>query len=348
MTRRPLIAAGVAWLIAIVVLVALAAGGKGSSLPRSYLAAWLVLVSLPLGALPVLMGLEVVGIAETGITRALRLLLASLPVLALLIVPVLLDLHIVYPWPSANASPASPGLARAWFTPGFFSIRAIVYLVIWTGLSLFFVRPAPPASHHLLACLGLLIHLLIGTLAAYDWFMSLDLGFVSSAYGILVISAQSALAITVAGLMALASSRRVILDRGVVLALLVTVAFATFVQFAVYLVVWSANLPKEIIWYQTRAQDALGPAFAVGAPVLLILAFLVLLPEPLGRFRTALITALAALLVVEVVDLILLASPGDGFTGAIVLLDLAFIIALAGLAALCAFIVGGRKQVRHG
>ena len=348
MTRRPVIVAAVVWLLVVALIVGLFAAGKIPSLPRAYVAAWLLLISLPLGALPVLMGLEAAGIGETGISWALRLLLASLPLLALLIVPVLLELHAIYPWPAAHGSPSTPGLAHAWFKPGFFAIRAIVYLALWVGLSLFFLRPAPHGSHHTVACVGLLIHLFIGTLAAYDWFMSLDAGFVSSAYGILVISAQCAFAITTAGLLALASGRRVILERGVVLALLVTVGFATFVQFAVYLVVWSANLPKEIVWYQTRAQDVLGPGFATGAPILLFLAVLALLPEPFARLRVALVAAFATLLVVEVADLLLLASPREGFTAAFVLLDLAMVGGLAGLAAICAFVVGGRKQVRHG
>jgi hypothetical protein len=348
MSRRPLVVAGVVWLLALGALAALVAGGATPNLPRAYVAAWLVLVSLPLGALPVLMGLEAAGLGTIDITGALRLLLASLPLLALLIVPVLLDLSAIYPWPTANGSPATPGLAHRWFVPGFFAIRAIAYLVVWTGLSLFFVRPSP-TSHRGLACLGLVVHLFVGTLAAYDWFMSLDAAFVSSAWGILVISTQCAFAITVAGLIALAAGTRAVLDRGIVLALLVVVGVATFVQFAAYLVVWSANLPKEIVWYQTRAQDALGPAFAVGAPVLLILAALTLLPEPLARSRIALMTAFATLCVVEVADLILLASPRDGFTVPIVRLDLVLGVGLAGLAALCAFVVvGGRQRVRHG
>ena len=251
MSRRPLVAASLAWLLAVGVLAALVAGGASPNLPRAYLAAWLVLVSLPLGALPVLMGLEAAGLGAAGIVWALRLLLASLPLLALLVVPVLLDLGAIYPWPSANGSAAMPGLAHRWFVPGFFAIRAIAYLVVWTGLSLFFVRPSP-IPHRGLACLGLIVHLFVGTLAAYDWFMSLDAAFVSSAWGILVISAQCAFASTVAGLIALAAGTRAVLERGIVMALLVVVGVASFVQFTVYLVVWSANLPKEIVWYQTR------------------------------------------------------------------------------------------------
>ena len=178
--------------------------------------------------------------------------------------------------------------------------------------------------------------------------MSLDIGFVSSAYGILVMSAQCAFAITVAGLIALAAGRRVILDRGVVLALLVTVAFATFVQFAVYLVVWSPICRRRSSGTRRARRTRSGRPSRSARRVLLILAFFLLLPEPFGRLRAALIAAFAALLVVEVADLILLASPRDGFTGAIVLLDLALVVALAGVAALCAFVVGGRKQVRHG
>ena len=345
MSRAGTIVLGISWLVAAGVALTLAARGVGPSVPRAYLAAWLVLVSLPLGALPVLMGFEVAGVRDNVVSAALRLLLASLPILALLVVPVLLDLAATYPWVKA---PTTKGLAATWFSTDFFVARTIVYLVVWTVLSLFFVRPTPLGSHRRLASFGLLAHLVIGTLAAMDWFMALDPAFVSSAYGILVIAAQAAFALTTAALIAMLAAPRSRLDRAIALLVLALVAMAAFVQFTHYLVVWSANLPREIAWYQTRARDALGPAFAIAAPILVLGGFVVLLPEPFGRRRYLALGAVVALCIVEIVDLLCLASPGGTFTFPSLALDMPFLLGLAGLGALCARFVAGRHRVEHG
>lgn len=347
MKRAPLIAAAVVWLVAVAIVIVLAKGAV-PDLARVYLTAWLVLISLPLGALPLLMGLEFAGGGETSLTAPLRLVLASLPLLSLLIAPVLLELKHVYIWAESTGP---HGLVARWFTPGFFSLRGVVYLVIWNVLGLFFLRPARPSPRHrALAGFGLLLHLVVGTLAAFDWFMSLDEAFVSSCYGVLVIAAQCAFALTAAALIALFLDRRADLDRTAVLGLLVAAGIAAFAQFAEYLVIWSANLPKEIAWYQTRAHDALGLVFAVGAPILLAIAVVLLLPERLGRRPAGLLVALGALLVVELADLVLLASPRDSFTVTVVMMDLVVIIGMAGLACLCVFLVADKTTLRaqHG
>ena len=349
MTRAatPLAVAGAVWIAALVAVIVVAIAAGWSVTAHGYFAGWLLAMSLPLGALPVLMVLDLLGVAETSVATVLRLLLAALPVLALLIIPVLFDLAGIFPWPAgSHLAPTSAepleGFARRWFSPGFFGVRSIVYLVIWVVLSLFFVRPAPPSSRHrTIAGAGLALHVVIGTLAAYDWWMSLDMAFLSSAYGLLVIAAQATFALTVASLAVLAIER-VVPGRRVLLALLAVLFVAAFIQFSQYLVIWSANLPKEIAWYQARWVGALGPIFVVGLPLLLALAFLVLIPAPLAAMRLPALVALLAILFVAILDLACLACPRGSFTFAGVGLVLAFVIVVGGLGAGCAAVLGGR------
>ena len=356
LSRSPsFVIAGVVWLAALVAVVAVAIIGGWSVTAPGYFAGWLVAVSLPLGALPLLMVLDLAGIAETHTATVLRLLLASLPVLALLIIPVLFDLGGVFPWPvGSHLTPSSAeplkGFAKTWYTPGFFGIRAIVYLVLWVLLSLFFVRPAPRSERHrTIAGAGLVLHFVVGTLAAYDWWMSLDLAFLSSVYGVLIIAAQATFALAVASLVVLATDRMVP-ERPIVLALLTVLFLAAFLQFSQYLVIWSANLPHEIAWYQSRWVGALGPLFVIGLPVLLALAFAVLIPSALAAMRPPVVVALGAVLVVAILDLACLACPHGTFTFAGVGLVLAFVIVVGGLGAACAAILGGRlaRDFRRG
>ena len=339
---------GLVWLVAIVVLVVLVAQGEVPILPHAFLVAWLVLVSLPLGALPVLMGLEILGGHDHRLAAPLRLLLAMLPVLSLAIIPILLDLKQIYGWAHPMPTPAH---ATVWFSPLPFTIRAVVYLVMWNGFGLFFLRPARPSpGRRALAGVGLALQLVVGTSAAFDWFMSLDAGFVSSTYGVLVIAVQCALAIGVATLLALRADAHALSDRSAASALLIVVAIASYLQFAQYLVVWSANLPKEIVWYQTRGQDGIGAVFAGVVPTLVALAALVLVIATIAERRLPTLAAVLALVVATIGDLIVLASPGDTLTTAVVILDVVVGIALAGVTVLSVPFIGGHKapRARHG
>ena len=351
----PLAVAGAVWTAALVAVIAAAIAAGWTVTAHGYFAGWLVAVSLPLGALPVLMVLALLGYAETPTASALRLLLAALPVLAVLLVPVLSDLSGVFPWAAVSTlapSSAEPlkGFAEAWYTPGFFGARSVVYLVLWVVLSLFFVRPAPPSERHrTIAGAGLVLHVVIGTLAAYDWWMSLDMPFLSSVYGLLVMAAQAAFAMTFASLTVLASEREAP-DRPVLLALLALLFAAAFLQLSQFLVIWSANLPKEIVWYQTRWIGALGPICVVGLPVLLALATMVLIPAALAALRRPALLALGAVGLIAFLDLACLASPGGTFNFAGVGLVLAFLIVVGGLGACGAAVLGDRlgRRLRHG
>ena len=193
---------------------------------------------------------------------------------------------------------------------------------------------------------GLILHAVIGTLAAFDWFMSLDDGHVSANYGILVMAAQCAFAFTTALLLSLVTEPK-LPDRRTFLTLVVVIGVAVFAQFVEYLVVWSANLPRDIVWYQDRAAG--GEVFAVVGPVLLGLAALALAPEWASANRIICGCALAACLAVEFVDLILLASP-KGLSASNILADMLVTVVMGGLAAACAIRVAarGRPRPAHG
>ena len=316
---------------------------------NAYLCGWLVLISLPLGALPILMALEVADASDAAVAAPLRLLLASLPLLALLFVPLLVDAGGAYAWQGCR-QPRCPsfhfqGFGARWFHHDLFALRSVLYLVFWFALSLYFLRPAKPSSNRRsLAVVGLILHGVIGTLAAFDWFMSLDDGHVSANYGVLVIAAQCAFALTAALLILLVAvpGRP---ERKALLILVAVVGLAAFTQSVEYLVVWSANLPREIVWYQDRAAG--GRLFAVAGPTLLAIAALTLASGLATRVIAG--SALGVCLLVEFVDLVLLASPNRLFAVNFPA-DVVTVIALGGCAAACATLLGGRSRQRltHG
>ena len=338
MTRPVQISLGIG-LLAVILLAALA--GFGRSVMPSYLAGWLFCLSLPLGALPVLMLLELFGVADWAITVPLRRFLLLQPAASLFAIPVLLRLGSLYARPGVPQPPPA-----GWTAPGFFGARMIVLLLIWTGLSLIFLRPPPRQPRRLLAGSGLFLHFVIGTLAASDWIMLLDPGLASSAFGLLTISLQISVALCAAILvLALGSGGRALpaVATPLLLAALGSWMFLHFIQF---LIVWSADLPTEIVWYQHRTGGLGGAALWFGSAAAL-LTIVSLLPHRSSRAPWLLASISAMLLLVHLVEIFWLVTPGFRGRFTISLPDLAALFGLCSLSA--AFLLfAWRRAPAHG
>ncbi|MGY2051725.1 hypothetical protein [Methylobacterium sp. JK268] len=336
MNRRPIsLAVGAAALGACAL-----AGAAGTAVMPSYLAAWLVLVSLPAGALPLLMGLELAGFAAEPMAASLRRLLGLLPVAAILLVPILLNLGGLY---GGGRGPAPrTALAAIWFTPAFFTLRSLLYLAVWLWLAETF-RRAPidlgleqAAARRRRAALGMVLHAVLGTLAAEDWVQSVDPGLASTAFGLLVMTIQAGLALSAAALVAArASSGRPLRDNRMAAAfadpMLVLLACWGFVHVVQYLVVWSGNLPEEARWYIDRG-GALARVGAVAALATVLLALLVLLPRRVVGRPAALVGVAVLVLAVHGAEIFWLVTPG--FRGAfrVTLSDILALVGVVGVA----------------
>lgn len=311
----------------------------GMQVMPSYLAGWLFCLALPLGALPVVMLLELCGVTEAGdagwaILLPLRRIVLLQPALSLFAIPVLLRMGALYHRPEAGSrAPAG------WMATGFFDARMIVLLLAWTGLALLFGRPPGRAPRQGLAALGFCLHLVLGTLAALDWVMSLDPGLNSSAFGLIAISMQVSTALCVAVLgLALASRGRPVAPEATPL-LLVAVGIWMFLHFIQFLVIWSGNLPGEIVWYQHRIGGLGGASLWFGFSSA-ILALVALLPHRLSRTPWILASAAIMLLLVHLVEMLWLVTPG--FRGRFTL-SLPDLSALLGVAALgCGLLLAAR------
>ena len=312
---------GLAVSAGVVVAALLCAALFGRPIMGPYLAAWLVFLSLPVGALPLVLGSELAGQGGSAQNGFLRWMLVLMPAAAVLGLPVLLATHALYPW-AAQAVPPAHGLAGAWFRPVWFAVRGVIYLGGWTWLCLAALRPPEGPPRAGLCGFGLVLHVVLGTLAASDWVASLSPGLNSAVFGLLLMSVQAGVALSAGLLLARLT------PRGAPVLLVLAAGVWAFLHMIQFLVVWSADKPAEIVWYLHR-ENALGAA-AVWLGVAGLAASLALLG--LGPVRRFVLATAALLLAAHVVEIFWLVTPSLRGTFTISFIDIAVLAGLAALA----------------
>jgi hypothetical protein len=301
---------------------------------QSYLLAYIFWLEIALGCLAVVMLHHLVG-GRWGfvIRRMLETGAMTLPLMALLFIPLLFGLNKLYIWTDPAYMAQSEPLQHksAYLNIPFFLIRVIIYFTVWLGLAYLLNRwsleqdrtgePGLTARLRRLSGIGMILYVLTATFAAYDWMMSLEPEWFSSIYGLLFIVGQvlAALALAIAGLRLWSKHRpatEVVAgstwtnhfnDLGnFLLGFVMIWAYITFSQF---LIIWSANLPEEAVWYYHRSQ---GGWQEVGMFLILFhfaLPFFLLLSRRVKR-KAQLLTTLAGLIIfMRLVDLFWLIIP---------------------------------------
>jgi hypothetical protein len=306
---------------------------------HSYLFAFLFCLGLGLGCLSVLMIHHLTGgLWGLVIRRVLEAGTRTIPLAALLFVPLALGLGWLYPWVHPPAGDAVLREAvehkHLYLNRGFFLLRAALYFAAWWALAYWMNRWSlasdEEADPRLLSRMagvagpGLILMGLTITFASIDWAMSLDPRWFSTIYGILFMVGQalSALCLVVLVIawigdeppLAQVIRPQTVHDLGKLM--LAFVMLWAYVNFSQFLIIWSANLPEEIPWYLRRLRT--GWRF-VGLFLVLFhfaVPFLLLLSRPLKRDARWLARVAAALLAARLIDLFWLigpeASPGGG------------------------------------
>ncbi|MBL0423973.1 hypothetical protein [Ramlibacter alkalitolerans] len=197
-----------------------------------------------------------------------------LPWLLLALLPLAAGAHRLYPWAAGRAwldALPRPDFPRAWLSQPFFLARLVAYalLAAWITRGTALRRKGAAAG-------ALAVYALAGTLAAIDLLMSLQQAWYSTAFGLVVLGAQS---LSGAALVAVATPRSAPevpwRDLGNLLLMWVmTWAYLAFMQF---LVIWAENLPREVVWYVPRLAGGWGAAGLALVLLQLGLSFLALL-----------------------------------------------------------------------
>ncbi len=241
----------------------------------AYLAAYVFWLGVGLSALVILMIYHLTGGAWGFLVR--RILEASartLPLLAILFIPVACGVTYLYIWAGPHAAEyESLRHKQIYLNVPFFIGRAVFYYVVWCGFAYLLDRwsvaqdrtddPRFRLWMRRLSGPGLLIYGLTVTFAAVDWIMSLEPAFHSTIFGPLVASNGliSAHAFTLLVLCWLARrppvaefvSPDVSRDLGnLLLTFLILWAYLVFFQFVL---IWIADLRYEVIYYLPRVRN---------------------------------------------------------------------------------------------
>ncbi|HVR85354.1 MAG TPA: hypothetical protein VMU54_13645 [Planctomycetota bacterium] len=264
---------------------ALAAGGMGlaatfvgglldpaRALP-AYLFAYVFWIGLSLGSMAVLMLHYQVGGSWGYVTRRiLEAGMLTLPLMAVLFVPILLGLDKLYPWANLETVLGDPKLRhqQPYLNAGFFIARSAMYFICWIACAFFLARWSTRLDQGgdsaLLVRLkrlsgpGLLVYAVTMFFASVDWVMSTEPDWSSTIYGMITLASQSlsAFAMATAVLVWLSSAppwsvvvtRSRLNDLGNLM--LTGVMLWAYVSFSQYLIIWAENLPREISWYLHR------------------------------------------------------------------------------------------------
>jgi hypothetical protein len=328
----------------VVGVVALVAGIAGALVSpdqffRSWLIGFLFCLGLTLGSLGLLMLQHLTG-GEWGLVgrRVFEAASRTLPMVALLFIPILFGLPRIFLWarPEAVAADHILQMKAPYLNVAFFVGRAVFYFLVWMACMVLLTRwsdaqdrgevavtPADSRRFRVVSAPGLLLYALTITFAGIDWVMSLDPHWFSTIFGLLLFTGQglAAFAFVIAVLAALSAvepvasvvSTRQFHDLGKLL--LAFVMLWAYLAFSQFLIIWAGNLPEEIPWYIERIRGGWGYVALLVAFGHFALPFAVLLSRDLKTNRSLLAKVAIGILVMRLVDIIWLVAPAFPHSG---------------------------------
>lgn len=326
---------------------------------HSYLAAYVFVVSLPIGALIfICIGHAMGSKWFVAVRRIPEAMVGAFPILALLFIPIVLGMKQLFPWVK-GAEFTIPDMANAhwqhlmhvkrpYLNENGFIIRGIVYLAIWIILAEVFRRwsfkqDRDPnvliSSPRKLSGPALPLIAFSLTFAAFDWMMSLSPAWYSAAFGLYWFAGSFMAAMATMILLAArgkATTMPHLLTPGHFGALgrlmFAFVVVWAYIAYAQGFITWIANKPEEVPWYLERIRNGWG---TVGIFLIVghfALPFLILLQKDLKRKPKQIAVAAVWLLIVHYVDMHWLVLPALHHTFKPHWLDLACIAGVGGLA----------------
>ena len=324
---------------------------------RAYLLGFMCWLGVALGSMAILMIRHLTGGGwGVVIRRTLGAAMRTLPLLALLFIPIILGMHRLYIWAQPLDNIADKHLrehlqhiTKTYLTTNGFIIRAVFYFAIWNLLSFLLTkwsmqtdRPGAPDNTQRFKAIsgpGLILYGFTISFAAIDWVMSLDPSWVSTIFGLIILIGEvlSAMCFAVVVEQILFNYRPMsemlkpdfVHDHGKWM-LAFTMVWAYF-NFSQWLIIWAGNLPAEITFYLKRSSGGWG---LIGLTLVLFhfaIPFGILLSRPFKRDIHRLAWLAAWLLLMRYLDLFWIIEPNFSNTLRFTVADVIVPVAIGGI-----------------
>jgi len=329
---------------------------------RAYLLGFMCWLGVALGSMAIVMIRHLTGGGwGTVIRRILGAAMRTLPVLAILFIPIVIAVgqHRIYPWAmpleSIQDAHIREHLEKHSFIKasylnfsGFF-IRAFLYFAIWNVLSFLLSKWSKQTDHagapdnsgrfKAVAGPGLILYGFTISFAAIDWVMSLDPSWISTIFGLLILIGEvlSAMCFAVVVERILFNYKPMsemltpdfVHDHGKwMLTFIMVWAYFSFSQ---WLIIWAGNLPEEITFYLKRLSNGWG---SIGLFLVLFhfaIPFALLLSRPFKRDIRKLVWLAVWMMLMRYLDLFWIIEPNFSKTLTVTIADIVVPIAIGGI-----------------
>ena len=208
------------------------------------------------------------------IRRVIEFLAGLTPLLPLLAIPLLANLHDLFHWTHAESVAGDPVLKgkEAYLNVPFFLARFGAVFVLWNLFYFVFVRnsraqdrsgdPRLTTRNIRLAAVFIPVFGITITVLAVDWMMSLEPHWFSTIFGVYYFSGT-----VLAGVAAVTYAAVRLHEKGLLPALrrdhfyslgalmFAFINFWAYIAFSQFLLIWYANIPEESYWFMARWQN---------------------------------------------------------------------------------------------
>ena len=267
----------------------------------NYLVAFTFMISIGVGAL-FLIALEYIVGADWSvpIRRVVEFFAATIPLLAILVIPLLLNVGELFHWshPEAVAEDKILNAKAPYLNVTFFIVRVFVLIGLWSLFYFFFVRNSKKQDtskdqklttiNIRLSAIFIPIFALTITISAIDWLMSVEPHWFSTIIGVYffagtVIAALAAVTLATVllkenGYLHPAMTNDHLYSLGALMFAFVN--FWGYIAFSQYMLIWYADLPEETFWFMQKWEGSWA-IFSIGLIIIKFLVpYIVLVSQP--------------------------------------------------------------------
>jgi hypothetical protein len=243
--------------------------------------------------------------------------MATLPWLALLFVPLVLNLGHLFPWTNPSTVAHDPVLAhkQPLLNTSFFVLRNILYFAIWTACATWFARLSRLRT---VSAPALILFALTVTFAGFDWLMALDADWYSTMFGVYIFAGCLVAIYAFMCLVTLAQRQEQAFASALTgehvhtlgLLLFAFVSFWGYIAFSQYLLIWYANIPDETGYMAARLVGSWRSATALLVVGHFVVPFFYLMPRSIKKNAATLAAGAVWMLLMHALDLYWIIMPG--------------------------------------